>query len=165
LQDLDVNKGSGPDGIPPIILKNCASTFARPLSLLFERTMATSVFPDGWTVSYVTPIFKKSRRKNVEDYRGVAILSAIPKRFELLVYRGMYNDLKNLISINQHGFLKNRSTITNLLEYASFVLNSIEDGNQVDSIYTDFSKVFDRVRHQLLLNEMSVGIEPARCKM
>jgi hypothetical protein len=43
------------------------------------------------------------------------------------------------------------------------VLNSTEDGNQVDSIYMDFSKAFDRVRHQLLLNEMSVGIEPARC--
>jgi hypothetical protein len=50
---------------------------------------------------------------------------------------------------------KNRSMITNLLEYASFVLNSIEDGSQVDS------KAFDRVRHQLLLNEMSVSIEPA----
>jgi hypothetical protein len=60
----------------------------------------------------------------------------------------MYNDLKNLMSINQHGFMKNRSTITNLLEYASFVLNSIEDGNQVDSVYTDFSKAFDRVRHR-----------------
>jgi hypothetical protein len=53
--------------------------------------------------------------------------------------------------------------ITFLLEYASFLLNSIEDGNQVDSIYTDFSKAFDRVRHELLLNEMSVSIEPARC--
>jgi hypothetical protein len=63
----------------------------------------------------------------------VAILSAIPKRFELLVYRGMYNDLKNLMYINQHGFMKNQLTITNLLEYAFFVLNSIEDGNQVDS--------------------------------
>jgi hypothetical protein len=59
--------------------------------------------------------------------------------------------------------MKYRSTITNLLEYAYFVLNSIEDGKQVDFIYTDFSKAFDRVRHQLLLNEMSVSIEPARC--
>jgi hypothetical protein len=140
-QDLDFNKSSSPDGIPPIIFKNCASAFAKPLSLLFNRSMVTGVFPDRWKVSYVTPIFKKCRRNNVEDYRGVAILSAIPKLFELLVYRGMYNDLKNLMSINQHGFMKNRSTITNLLEYASFVLNSIEDGNQVDSIYTDFSKV------------------------
>jgi hypothetical protein len=74
----------------------------------------------------------------------------------------LYNDLKNLMSINKHDFMKNRSTITNLMEYASFVLNSIEDGNQVDSVYTDFSKAFDRVRHQLLLNEMLVGIDPTR---
>jgi hypothetical protein len=73
-------------------------------------------FSDRWKVSYVTPIFKKGRRNNVEDYRGVAILSAIPKRFELLVYRGlslkdcraigfiyrgMYKDLKNLMSFNE----------------------------------------------------------------
>jgi hypothetical protein len=50
------------------------------------------------------------------------------------------------MSINQHGFMKNRSTITNLLKYASFVLNSIEDGNQVDSIYTDFSKALNENR-------------------
>jgi hypothetical protein len=53
--------------------------------------------------------------------------------------------------------------VTNLLEYASFVLNSFEKGWQVDSVYTDFSKAFDRVRHQLLLEEMALGIEPARC--
>jgi hypothetical protein len=75
----------------------------------------------------------------------------------------MYDDLKNLISVNQHGFMKNRSMVTNLLEYASFVLNSIEEGWQVDSVYTDFSKAFDRAGHQLLLEEMSVGIEPAQC--
>jgi hypothetical protein len=109
----------------------------------------------------VTPIFKKSRRNKVKDYRGLAILSAIQKRFELLVYKTMYDDLKNLISVNQHELMKNRSTVTNLLEYASFVLNSNEEGWQVDSVYTDFSKTFDRL--QLLLEEMSVGIEPARC--
>jgi hypothetical protein len=73
-------QGSGLDGIPPIILKNCASAFAKPLSLLFNSSMATSVFADRWKVSYVTPIFKKGRRNNVKDYRGVAILPAIPKR-------------------------------------------------------------------------------------
>jgi hypothetical protein len=41
------------------------------------------------------------------------------------------------------------------------VLNSIEEGWQVDYIYTEFLKAFDRLRHRLL-EEMSVGIEPAR---
>jgi hypothetical protein len=75
----------------------------------------------------------------------------------------LVNDLKNLISVKQHGFMKNRSTVTNLLEYVSFVLNSIEEVWQVNSVNTDFSRALDRVRHQLLLEEMSVGIEPARC--
>jgi hypothetical protein len=53
--------------------------------------------------------------------------------------------------------------VTSFWEYASFVLNSIEEIWQVDSVYTNFLKAFDRVRHQLLFEEMSVGIEPARC--
>jgi hypothetical protein len=88
---------------------------------------------------------RQTQQRNVEDNREVAILSAIPKRFKLLFYRTMYEDLKNLISVNQHGFMKNRSTVTNLLEYAFFVLNSIEEGWQVDFVNRDFSKAFDRV--------------------
>jgi retron-type reverse transcriptase len=42
-------------------------------------------------------------------------------------------------------------------------LKSIEDGCQVDSIYTDFSKAFDKVRHRLLLDKISTDIEPSRC--
>jgi hypothetical protein len=83
LLELDVSKGAGPDGIPPLILKNCASACARPLSLLFNRSLWTCVFPDKWKLSYVSPIFKKGRRNNVENYRGVAILYAIPNPFEL----------------------------------------------------------------------------------
>jgi hypothetical protein len=83
LLELDVIKSAGPDGITPLILKNCAFAFARPFSFLFNRSLSTCIFPDRWK-----PIFKKGRRNNVEDYREVmAILSAILKRFELLVYR------------------------------------------------------------------------------
>jgi hypothetical protein len=89
LLKLDVSKGAGPDGISPLILKN--------------RSLSTCVFPEIWKLSYVTQIFKKGN--NVEDYRGVVILSALLKRFELLVYRTMYEDLKNLICVNQHGFM------------------------------------------------------------
>jgi hypothetical protein len=84
LLELDVNKSVGPHGIPPRILKNCASAFARQRFLLFNRSLSTCVFPDRCELSYVTLRFKTGRPNNVEDYRGVAILSAIPKRFELL---------------------------------------------------------------------------------
>jgi hypothetical protein len=46
LLDLDVSKVAGSDGIPPLILKNCASASARPLFLLFNRSFSTFFFPD-----------------------------------------------------------------------------------------------------------------------
>jgi hypothetical protein len=45
--------------------------------------------------------------------------------------------LKNCAFENQRGFIKNRSPVTNLLEYG---LNSIEEGWQVDSVYTAFRR-------------------------
>jgi Reverse transcriptase (RNA-dependent DNA polymerase) len=161
--ELDSSKGPGPDGVPPNILKNCASAFATPLTCIFNKYLASCVFPEKWKLSFITPIFKDRKRNEVSNYRGIAILSIIPKRFKLLVYRVLYNDLKKMITSNQHGFMKHWSTVTNLMEYTSFILKSIEQGVQVDSIYTDFSKAFDKMKHLLLLDELAKGTERSNC--
>jgi hypothetical protein len=85
LLELETNKGAGPDRIPPIILKNCATPFALPLCLIFNNAISICVFPDKWKLSYVTPIFKAGSRNDVTNYRGIAFLSAIAKLFELLI--------------------------------------------------------------------------------
>jgi hypothetical protein len=79
------------------------------------------------------------------NYRGIAIFTTVGKLIELMVYIYLYEDLKGQLQLVdcQHGFVKGRSIVKNLLEYSCFVLKSIEDGCQVDSIYTDFSKAFD----------------------
>jgi hypothetical protein len=96
--------------------------------------------------------FKSGKRNDVSNYRGIAILSKVSKLFELLVNRYMYEDLKGQLADCQHGFVKGRWTVLNLLEYSPFILKSIEDGFQVDSIFTDFSKALDKMRHRLLLD-------------
>jgi Reverse transcriptase (RNA-dependent DNA polymerase) len=40
------------------------------------------------------------------------------------------------------------------IEFASFVIDQMEDGVQIDSIYTDFSKAFDKVNHRILLKKL-----------
>jgi hypothetical protein len=78
----------------------------------------------------------------------------------------MYEDLRGLIYEGQHGYMQGRSTVTNLIEYASFILKAMEMGFQVDSVYTDFSKAFYKVRHCLLLLKFVASpIEPARCEL
>jgi len=53
-------------------------------------------------------------------------------------------DKYNLIKESQHGFLKGRSCLTNLLEFLEFVTNYIDQGYPIDVIYLDFQKAFDK---------------------
>ena len=45
LDNLDINKAKGPDGISGVILKNCSKTLAHPLSILFNLTYNTGYIP------------------------------------------------------------------------------------------------------------------------
>ena len=59
------------------------------------------------------------------------------------------------ISDSQHGFMKGRSICTNLLTFTNYAIKVIESKSQLDVIYTDFSKAFDRIQHSILLRKLN----------
>ena len=98
-------------------------------------------------------------KKKIRDYRGVAILSSFGKLFASLVSQFLTSELFNHIFPCQHGFLKGRSTSTNLLEFVNFSVSKIEIGDQVEVIYTDICKAFDKYLHSVLLKKLyKIGI-------
>ena len=70
-----------------------------------------------------------------------------------------YLEINNKLNPNQHGFRNRRSCLSHLLEHHDQVLSYLEDGYNVDSIYLDFSKAFDKVDIGILCQKMkSLGI-------
>ena len=57
---------------------------------------------------------------------------------------------------SQHGFRQARSCLTQLIEHVDTILKALNDGNEVDVIYLDYSKAFDKVDHRLLLEKMKL---------
>ena len=55
-----------------------------------------------------------------------------------------------LINTSQHGFLKPRSCLTNLLCFFEEITKWVDDGSPVDVVYLDFQIAFDKVPHQRL---------------
>ena len=145
LKALRSSFSPGPDGVPTYILKSCANELFLPLTKLFN-----------YSSSYVIPLHKSGNRCFIDNYRCIAKLSAIPKLFELLVSRRISHFIKSIISPFQHGFMKGRSTTSNLLEFVCHVHNGFANKQQTDVIYTDFSKAFDTVVHKLLLHKLNV---------
>ena len=57
---------------------------------------------------------------------------------------------------NQHGFMEGKCTVTRLTQLFHEIGQHIDNSGQVDTLYLDFSKAFDRVPHHLLLQKMKV---------
>ena len=154
LEKIDTKKGAGPDNIHPLILKHCSAQLYKPLAMLFNDSLLKGYFPNKWKFSSVKPVFKKGARSNVENYRPIAKLPTIAKFFESLVNKKLSKLIERYIVHQQHGFRRGKSTVTNLSEFTTYALKGISAGFQVDVLYTDFAKAFDRVNHKILFAKL-----------
>lgn len=145
----------GLDGIPAFLLKDCGFLLAKPLSYIFNLSLQTNIFPDVWKIARICPVFKKGDRSIISNYRPIIILSNISKLFEIVLHDVLFYHVKTQLAPYQHGFMPGRSTSTNLAVFTQFVANILDQGGQVDVVYTDFSKAFDRLDHGKLLQKLA----------
>ncbi|KAH0818010.1 hypothetical protein GEV33_004781 [Tenebrio molitor] len=145
------NMTSGPDEIPSLVIRDCAAVFADPLCFLFNLILNTSCYPMRWKTSAVRPIHKKDDRSEITNYRPIALISNFAKVFEYVLYNSSLHYVSHKLSPNQHGFTKCRSTDTNLVSISQYLSDALDNHSQVDVVYTDLSKAFDRIDHGLLL--------------
>ena len=81
IQNIDLNKATTKNTIPPKILKVSSNTFAESLRNLFNECLITGNFPDNLKLADITPVFKKKDTLNKENCRPVSVLPSISKIF------------------------------------------------------------------------------------
>ena len=59
LQNLDVNKSFGPDGLHPKMLKELSATISKPITTIFNSSMCQGLVPKLWKEGNITALFKK----------------------------------------------------------------------------------------------------------
>ena len=59
MKNLDHFKASGPDKVPPYILKELADQMAPVYQILFQASIDQGIVPNDWKKAHITPIFKK----------------------------------------------------------------------------------------------------------
>ncbi|KAJ3651923.1 hypothetical protein Zmor_017927 [Zophobas morio] len=154
INKLKMKSTSGPDNVPSFVIRECADAFSEPLTVLFNLALRLNTFPDMWKSAVIIPVFKKGDRTVLENYRPVSLINNFSKIFEYLLSEYISYYLKHSISDYQHGFIAGRSTVTNLCSFTQFVATHLDLGLQIDTIFTDFSKAFDKMRHEVLIEKL-----------
>ena len=129
------NKSPGVDGIPPKLLKEIVEQISTPLANFFNfcLTVEEGIVPSEWKEANITPLLKKGSRNKPENYRPVSLTSVVYKLLETLIRDHMVEFLVKykLINTSQHGFLKARSCLTNLLCFFEEITKWVDDGSPV----------------------------------
>ena len=107
-------------------------------------------------------VHKGDSRAATANYRPIAFTLHIIKIFEKILRKNIVNfmDFNNLFNNNQHGFRSSRSCLSQLLEHFDQIIDILEEGANVDVIYLDFAKAFDKPDFNKVLRKIKcMGIE------
>lgn len=85
-----------------------------------------------------------------KNYRPISI-NTISKVFKNLLFEILNNHFNQFL-INEHGDMKGRSIVNNLVSFKEFM--SFTFGRKILAVYLDGVKVFDTVSFSLLLNKL-----------
>lgn len=152
---MDINKGSGFDGVASIFLRECAEQLKNPLTFIFSTSITTMYYPTAFKIGQLTPIYKSGAKKNMENYRGVNTMPNIAKVFDIIIADQLKMIVKPRIKTTQHGFIPSRNIETNLFELTSHIYQAFDNHSQLDLIYTDVSKAFDHVNKSKQIRKLA----------
>ena len=159
MDDLSTNASPGPDYFPAILLKKAKLTLCHPLTEIFQSSLESGEIPDILKCAYITPLFKGGIKSLPISYRPVSLTSHLAKTLERVLRKSCvaFLEVNQKMNPSQHGFRSRRSCLSQLLEHYDKILEILENGDNVDCVYLDFAKCFDKIDIGLLCHKLKIN--------
>jgi hypothetical protein len=111
---------------------------------IFNCILDSGHFPDSWTEGVIIPLHKKGDQNNVNNYRGITLVSCFSKMFTSIINKRITNYCEEncILSDAQFGFRKGKSTINALFVLSSIVQNYVDHNKRLYCVFVDFKKSF-----------------------
>ena len=113
-------------------------------------------FPNSWKHARVCPILRVDQPASVKDFRPISVLPILSKVYERVILQQLcsFIEEESLCTTMQSGFRKGHSTATILLKIRDDIKRAMNKSEATLAILIDFSKVFDTIDHNFLLEKV-----------
>ena len=112
------------------------------------------MFPPDLKLANVTPVYKNKSKNSKGNYRPVSILSNISKIYERCLYDPIQVFFDSILSKCQCGFRRGCNAQHCLITLIEKWKESVENGEAFLALFTDLSKAFDCLSHELLIAKL-----------
>ncbi|GFW56343.1 RNA-directed DNA polymerase from mobile element jockey [Trichonephila clavipes] len=157
IKKLKINKSPGFHLTTNRILKNLPLKFVLFTVMLFNLLIENCHFPKNWKTAVVVPILKtNSDDTRPQNYRPISLLSSLSKAYEFVLLNRLNQHCiaRNIIIPEQHGFVTQCSTVTQLLRVTEMIHHGFQNNQAMGMLFVYIAKAFDKIWHDGLLSKM-----------
>ncbi|UYV66334.1 hypothetical protein LAZ67_4001354 [Cordylochernes scorpioides] len=149
LENTDLNKTPGPDGIHGQMISNLGKNGKEKLLDIFNNSWKTGKLPQDWKTATIIPIKKLDKSADdPKNYRPISLTSICCKLMEKIILRRLnyHLDTRNLLPEEQYGFRKGHGTIDQLLFFTQKVKDAQnrKPTNHTIAAFLDLAQAFDK---------------------
>ena len=152
IKELKTGKSGGPDRILNEFLINGIDVLPKYLHKLFNILLVKGYFPSVWSEGYIVPIHKKGNIHNVDNYRGITLLSVMGKLFTRILNTRLTNwaETYYVYIEAQAGFRSEMGTVDNVFVLHGLITHLINQGKKLFCAFVDFKKAFDFINRDII---------------
>ena len=150
------NCSPGVDGLPPWLFRDYCSWPTRPAQHIFNLSVSNVVVPDCFKKAFVVPI-PKVKNPSCEEFRPISMLPVLSKVLEKIILRKWLLPLVPKINKDHFTFVPRdgQGTTLALTHIMNKILSFTDTPGAVRLVMIDFSKAFDKLTHNTILNALT----------
>ena len=147
-----------PGDLPVKLIKEFLPELSKPITQIYNKITQTAQYPRQWVVEYQLAIPKVSPPLTEDDLRNIASTAYLSKQYESFLGDWLFTYIEPYIDPGQCGGLKGSSITHYLVKLLHFVHILYTDSKQPHAVLLaliDLEKAFNRVSHQLVIEDLS----------
>ena len=158
IKKMKGSKSCGLDSIDGYVIKLACNELTPVITHLVNLSIQNKKCSTLCKESKVIPLLKKDNETECKNYRPVSLLAITSKILERAIFHQFIEYLENngLLHPSHHGFRRNHSTATALIEMNNTWIDALENDEITAVLLLDLSAAFDLVDTRILLKKLEI---------
>ena len=151
LQQMKKGKAMGIDNIPTESLQALGDFGTKQLTKICNQMYRSAEIPEDLRTSIFIVLPKKPRATECSDHRTISLMCHTLKQLLLIILKRITNKINVNVGPEQAGFRKDSGTREGIFNLRLITEKYLEKQKDIYACFIDYSKAFDKVKHQELL--------------